>query len=187
MAALGVTKSHTTAYHPQGDSMVERLNRSLLQMLRAYVGTQSDWEKYLPLILYAYRTAVHSSTGISPFQLMFGRPLQRPLFPSNFVYETSYSHQLHSKLSQLYDLVEAHSVEASHHQQQLYNQHAQPRSFEVGDHVWLDSPTAGKLDPKWEGGWVVQTVKGLTTYSISDGRRNQTFYVNRLRLRVQPA
>ena len=31
--AFGVTKSHTTAYHPSGDGLVERLNRSLLQML----------------------------------------------------------------------------------------------------------------------------------------------------------
>ena len=34
--AFGVSKSHATAYHPQGDGMVERFNRSLLQMLRAY-------------------------------------------------------------------------------------------------------------------------------------------------------
>ena len=35
--AFGIVKSHTTAYHPQGDGMVERFNRSLLQLLRSYV------------------------------------------------------------------------------------------------------------------------------------------------------
>jgi len=101
-AAFGVIKSHTTVYYPQGDGMVECLNRSLLQMLHVYVETQSDWEKYLSLILFAYRTAVHSSTGISPFELMFGRPPQRPPFPPDTTYNpTSYFHQLHSKLSQL--------------------------------------------------------------------------------------
>ena len=33
LEAFGITKSHTTAYHPAGDGLVERFNRSLLQML----------------------------------------------------------------------------------------------------------------------------------------------------------
>ena len=45
LQAFGITKSHTTAYHPQGDGMVERLNRSILQLLRAYVTKESDWEQ----------------------------------------------------------------------------------------------------------------------------------------------
>ena len=73
LTAFGINKTHTTAYHPQGDGMVERLNRSLLQMLRTYVTDRADWESLLPLMLFAYRTAVHSSTGATPFELMFGR------------------------------------------------------------------------------------------------------------------
>ena len=71
--AFGILKSHTTAYHPQGDGLVERFNRSLLQLLRVYIDKHSDWEQHLPLALYAYRTAIHSSTGVSPHMLMFGR------------------------------------------------------------------------------------------------------------------
>jgi len=66
LEVFGVTKSHTTAYRPQGDGMVERFNRSLLQLLRAYVEKEHEWERYLPLVLFAYRTATHTSTGVSP-------------------------------------------------------------------------------------------------------------------------
>ena len=63
LEAFGITKSRTTAYHPQGDGMVECFNRSLLQLLRTYVDKQEEWEKCLPLVLYAYRTATHASTA----------------------------------------------------------------------------------------------------------------------------
>ena len=52
--AFGTSKSHTTAYHPEGDGMVERFNRSFLQLLRSYVENEADWECHLPLVLYAY-------------------------------------------------------------------------------------------------------------------------------------
>ena len=53
-------------------SMVEHVNRSLLQMLRTYVEQDYEWEWYLPLVLYVYHTAVHTSTGVSLFVRMYG-------------------------------------------------------------------------------------------------------------------
>ena len=82
LEVFGVNKSHTTTYHPAGDGLVERFNRSVLQMLRAYVQRHNDWEQYLPLVLYVYRTAVHSSTGVTPFELMFGRCAHKPPIPT---------------------------------------------------------------------------------------------------------
>ena len=102
LQAFGIKKSRTTAYHPQCDGMVERFNRSLLQLLRCYVNTEEDWETYLPLVLYAYRTAPHSTTGISPFQLMFGRDPKPATFPPTNAFDpSSYSACLLTKLAKL--------------------------------------------------------------------------------------
>jgi hypothetical protein len=34
-----------------------------------------QWHKWLPYVLLAYRTRIHSSSGFTPFQLMFGREM----------------------------------------------------------------------------------------------------------------
>ena len=132
LEAFGVTKSRTTAYHPAGDGLVERFNRSLLQMLRAYVQQHNDWEKYLPFVLYAYRTAVHSSTGVSPFELMFGRCAHKPPLTTRHSYDvTSYQDQLRAKLAQLYDFVELNNVQACGHQKCNFDRSTQLRTFSV--------------------------------------------------------
>ena len=125
---------------PQGDGMVERFNRSLLQLLRAYVDNQDDWEWYLPLVLYAYRTAVHSSTGSSPFLLMFGcHPTLTPFLPSTAFDSTSYPAHICAKLAELQDLAESNLAAAAHHQKSAYDRHSLPTVYSVGDIVWLST------------------------------------------------
>ena len=154
LQAFGIEKSRTAAYHPQGDGMVERFNRTLLQLLRSYVESQSDWECYLPLILYAYRTAAHSSTGVSPFMMMYGRSHSfSQLTHANAFDSSTYPGHL-AKLAELRDFVESELAAAGHNYKTNYDKHIRTRSFVSGDPVWLSIPTAGKLDPRWEGRWV---------------------------------
>ena len=131
LEAFGVSKLRTTAYHPQGDGMVERLNRSLLQMLRTYVERQEDWEKYLPLVLHAYRSAPHSSTGISPFMLMFGRepkPMLVTMEECGFE-PGSYQAHLQSKLAELNDLVDYNLAKTAQTQRENYDSRSRIRVF----------------------------------------------------------
>eukprot|EP00731_Ephydatia_muelleri_P005310 Em0002g1486a len=188
LEAFGIKKSHTTAYHPEGDGMVERLNRSLLQLLRTYAQRQDDWEKHLSLVLYAYRTATHSSTGTSPFQLMYGRQPKSSTFSSFTGYDAmQYQETLQAKLAELQDLVEAHIVESAKRHKGAYDQKSAERRFKTGDLVWLSIPTAGKLDPRWEGKWKVKIMKSPVTMEITDGKRTKVVHVNRLQPRIQPS
>ena len=183
--SFGVKKSRTTAYHPQGDGMIERFNRSLLQMLRVYVQDQADWERYLPLVLFAYHTAVHSSTRFSPFELMFGRPALTSPLPSLMAFDVNtYHFQLRSTLARLQNFVEMHITKAAHHQKTQYDHHVHEHSFKVGDSVWLSIPTAGKLKPRWQGGWEIKSIRGPNSYEIGDGTVLRTMHVNRLQRRI---
>ena len=187
LEAFGVNKSRTTAYHPQGDGMVERFNRSLLQLLHSYVSKEEDWERYLPLVLYAYRTATHSSTGISPFRLMFGRQPKLTDFPPSLALDpASYQAHLRSKLAQFQDLVETNTTEAANNQKSTYDTHSTQRTFKTGDPVWLSVPTAGKLSPLWEGEWRIKEVKSNVNMEITKGKQSKVVHINRLQPRLQP-
>ena len=93
----------------------------------------------------------------------------------------SNQHQLQAKLCKLRDFVETYNSQASMQQKHHYDGHSSSRTFVVNDHVWLSVPTAGKLDPRWEGGWIIQAVKSPITYTIHDGKRTRTVQINRLR------
>ena len=96
--AFGVTKTHTTPYHPMGDGLVERMNRSLLNLLRTLVGKDGDWEEHVQLLLFIYRTTKHSSTKLSSYEILFGQnPVssQFPIPPITVIHDPGdYSSQL---------------------------------------------------------------------------------------------
>ena len=167
--------------------MAERFNRTLLQMLRSYTSQRSDWEQHLPLVLFAYRSATHPSTGFSPFELMFGRPALCSDLPETSAFEPmSYQAELRSRLAEFRDLVNTHHAQVAHHQKSQYDRHAQSRELRMGDLVWLSCLRAGKLDARWEGGWKIKKVIGSSNYEIEDGKVLKIVHANRLRLRVQP-
>ena len=77
---LGIATTRTSVYHLQGNSRVERFNRTLQSILAKTVDTNQDtWDSQLPKALFAYRTAVHDTTGFTPFQLTFARSPQLPV------------------------------------------------------------------------------------------------------------
>ena len=75
-----IAQAHSTTYHPQTNGLVERQNRTLVNMLRVYCSTyMTDWDKYLPQVVGAYNSIQHSTTGISPFMMLTGRERERAM------------------------------------------------------------------------------------------------------------
>eukprot|EP00108_Taenia_solium_P006417 TsM_000973800 transcript=TsM_000973800 gene=TsM_000973800 len=77
---LGIAKTRTTPWHPQGNGQVERTNRTLVGLLKAFTkgAKPEDWDLSLGRAPLAYRATVHASTGVSPFKMLTGREMRVP-------------------------------------------------------------------------------------------------------------
>ena len=68
-----------TPYHPAGNGAIERLHRTLANMVAMYVESKgSDWDEWLSLLMFTYNTSVQATTNQSPYFVMYGREARLP-------------------------------------------------------------------------------------------------------------
>lgn len=80
LRVAGVQKSHTMPYHPMGNGVVERFNRTLGNMIRALLPkAKHRWPQMLKSLTFSYNATIHQTTGFAPFQLMFSRTPRLPV------------------------------------------------------------------------------------------------------------
>ncbi|MCO5597076.1 hypothetical protein L7F22_051150 [Adiantum nelumboides] len=57
------------------------LDSVVLDLLKSYISDQkTQWERYLPLVEFAYNNTIHSSTGKAPFEIVKGAMKVPPFF-----------------------------------------------------------------------------------------------------------
>src|SRR5271168_2777361 len=77
---LGLRHNSSTPYYPQSNGLVESINKVLVVMIRRIIGIhRSNWHNMLFSVLWAYRTSVKTSTGFTPFQLVYGLEAVLPI------------------------------------------------------------------------------------------------------------
>jgi hypothetical protein len=70
LSSFDIRATRTTAYNPQGNSIIERVHRTLKDRL---IVSQKGWYDALQESVYAINTAISSATGNSPFEMLYGR------------------------------------------------------------------------------------------------------------------
>ena len=82
----GVQKLRTSPYHAQTNGQVERMNQTIIRMIRKLEeDRKAHWSEHLPELLMAYNATRSAVTGYSPYYLLFGR---RPRIPVDYLFPT---------------------------------------------------------------------------------------------------
>nr|VZI19671.1 unnamed protein product [Spirometra erinaceieuropaei] len=181
---LDIYKTRTTPAHPEGNGLVERTNRTLNQLLKAFAEDHHphDWDKRLPCAMMAYRANTHTSTGYPPFFMLTGRQFRLPAdsrFPqpaANEYAPDSYVWQLQDLLRSAYTLARNHLGAAAERQKTYFDRQVHGNPYQLGDLVWRFRPvpplgTAAKFFHPWEGPFVVVDVIHPATYVLRDASR----------------
>ena len=184
---LNIRKTRTTPYHPQCDGLVERFNRTLLDMLATCSKDHPfDWEQHIRKACIAYNTSVNQSTGFTPFYLMFGRQARLPvdiMFGTNKPEPQSpneYAAALKKQLTTAFDIARDQMSRQHVRQKEYYDQKLHGKPYQKGDLVWLHSSVVKrghhrKLHHPWTGPYQVLKQISDATYRIKqvDGKRQR--------------
>ena len=189
---LQIKPIRTSLYHPQTDGLVERFNQTLKSMLRkTAISEGKDWDKLLPYVLFAYREVPQASTGFSPFELLYGRPVRGPLDLLRESWETpattneniiSYVLSMRDNMT---ELVQLNLAKAQTTHKAWYDRTARAREFKPGDRVLVLLPMSPhKLRAQWQGPYSIVEKNGEANYVVDmrdNNKRLRTFHVNMLR------
>ncbi|XP_044197682.1 uncharacterized protein LOC122972712 isoform X3 [Thunnus albacares] len=144
-------------YHPQSSGQVERMNATIKDRLtKTVLATGLKWPDALPIVLYSIRSAPSATTGLSPHEVLMGRPMSTgtspPLTPHKATllwtdeFMTEYVKRLTEILRkyhlQVADRLPKPSEEPIH-------------SFREGDLVLIKSLEKVSLSPRWKGPYQV--------------------------------
>ena len=156
---------------------------------------QSDWDRFIPYALFAYRTSIQASINETPFYLLYGRdsrfPIDISLFKSQELYDNTDDYRSVLINRFLEARKPAHdNIELAQQRQKANNdKKAKDVSYSIGKRVWLFTPNnrkglSSKLTHNWHGPYRILAKKSPVNYLLdSNDERNymQIVHVNRLK------
>jgi len=166
---------------PQANGMVERVNQSIVKIATIICkGNMRLWSQYVGEIEYAYNTRVHTATGHSPYELVYGRLPPGPAYTDNIIgaeedWKTEDNVRiLRKRIEILQQLAYENQLKASKQQQSYHDAHAKAHTFKVGDKVYVYRASealrgiTSKLSYKWDGPFTIANCLGDLTYTLMD-------------------
>ena len=173
---MGTQLKFSTAYHPQTQGVVERMNSVVRQMLRCTIHENrgSSWDSLLPTVEMTINSLPNSSTRYSPFFLNYG---YHPVLPIELLkedeeLEIEVVDNFVSRFQREWDYAKRNLLHSVQKQQQYYNQRHPMVEYKVGDLLLLSSKNLSfkniptKLQQKFVGPFEVIEKIGPQAYHL---------------------
>ena len=187
----------TSPYHPQCNSQAEIVNKTIAKYLSSFVDDSTlDWEIYLPPLMFAYNTSMHSTTKFSPFFLTFGQKPRAPHFPSPDISRAFYGEstidEMWMRLQQARKVAIANNEQVRDDYEQNFNQKVQPVTYSIGQQVFLDEHNFlnknRKLAPQFSGPHVIEKLLHGTNAQLKlKNGRSTIVHLNRIKPFLSPS
>ncbi|KAG8471955.1 hypothetical protein CXB51_036468 [Gossypium anomalum] len=175
--ALGTQLYFSTAFHPQTDGQSERVIQVLEDMLQCCIlEFEGNWERYLPLIEFAYNNSYQSSIKMALYEALYGRKCRTPLYWTELserkIHGVDLIREIEEKVKVIRDSLKA----ASDRQKSYADLKRKEIEFQVGDKVFLKvSPwkkvlrfgRKGKLSPRFIGPYEIIERIGPVAYRLA--------------------
>jgi hypothetical protein len=179
------------AYHPQSNGTVERLNRTLISMLRTCVCDHpKSWDIRPPEIVFAYNTTPHSSTSMSPYSLVFGTEARLPCelltgLPLEAQSRNAFVSYLIRRNNEASEIARHVSNATQKTSKEYYDANANNRLFKPGDVVYVrvgqhKAGACNKLAAPWMGPCVVEAAHGVRVTVVTPSNGTIQVHHNRL-------
>ena len=191
---LSVRQLQTTPYHAQCNGLVERWNGTLRRMIQKMAAEKpSDWDRYIPALLFSYREVAQASLGFSPFELVYGRSVRGPMSVLRDIWadedineqtKTTYQYvlELREMLESTCKLAHDELRKAQGNQHKWFNKKAKAKHLKEGDQVLLLLPTKlNKLEMQWQGPFDIIKKVRENDYVINLDGQHKMFHANMLR------
>ncbi|KZV21694.1 hypothetical protein F511_02852 [Dorcoceras hygrometricum] len=190
----------SSSYHPETDGQTEVLNRCLETYLRCFSSEQPrTWALWLHWAEFWYNTAFHTATGLTPFEIVYGR--KAPKLIQNWPQETVVA-SVAQELADRDELIRQVKYNLHRAQQRMTKQantHRREVTFEVGDRVYLKlrphrqqsvcKRIYQKLAPRFYGPFEVVQKVGAVAYKLKlppTSRIHPVFHVSCLKRAMGP-
>ncbi|KAG7548051.1 Retrotransposon gag domain [Arabidopsis suecica] len=131
------------------------------------------WEKYLPLVEFAYNNSYHSSIGMPPFEALYGRPCRTSLCWTEVGERRDIKPEIIQESTEQVEFLRNKLKEAHDRQKNYADKRRKDLEIEVGDLVYLKMrlfkglnrwAKRGKLKPRYMGPYPITERIGAVAY-----------------------